>query len=142
MDLPLDKLAPRAIALAVVGYCVWPSLMAFQARPETKSPEKPPEVAAALLKPAVAPFPTRDPFVTPSDGPGQSFRFRAGKGAALMADSLSSLTLEATCIVNSQRLAMINGRLYACQETLSAGNASLPPFKLVERASVQGVAGV
>ncbi|MBU4273157.1 MAG: hypothetical protein KKE86_05565 [Planctomycetes bacterium] len=62
MDIPLDKVIPRALALAVVGYCLWPSMMAFNSKPKTKSPDKPPELSAALLSPAMPPTPTRDPF--------------------------------------------------------------------------------
>jgi len=132
MELALDKLAPRAIALAVVGYCVWPSLAAFQAQPETKPPEKPPEVAAALLKPAVAPFPKRDPFVMTNSRPEKKSSLAAsGKNAALLVDPLSHLTLEATCLMGGKRLAMINGHLYACREKSPEGDASTPPFTLV-----------
>ena len=45
-------------------------------------------------------------------------------------DPLDGLKLEATCILGNQRLAMINGQLYAPQKMPSAGN-SLPPFRIV-----------
>ena len=47
-------------------------------------------------------------------------------------DPLAGLTLDATCIVGGQRLAMISGRLYAAKETLSAGKSSTPAYKVVD----------
>jgi hypothetical protein len=46
-------------------------------------------------------------------------------------DPLDSLKLEATCTLGNQRLAMINGQLYAPQDRLSTANSSLPPFRIV-----------
>jgi hypothetical protein len=145
MQLPLDKLAPRAIALAVVGYCVWPCLTAFTSRPAAKPPEKLPELAATLLKPALAPFPARNPFERkhaavaasvkrgkPSPAAANKTAGKAtGRVATKAVDPLSALSLDATCIVGGRRLAMINGRLYATQEKLGAGNSSTPPYKIV-----------
>ncbi len=62
MDIPLDKVIPRALALAVVGYCLWPSMMAFFSTPKTTVPKKTPELTAALLSPKLPPAPIRDPF--------------------------------------------------------------------------------
>ena len=63
MDIPLDKVIPRALALAVVGYCLWPSMTAFFSTPKTTMPKKMPELTAALLSPELPPAPTRDPFL-------------------------------------------------------------------------------
>lgn len=63
MDIPLDKAVPRAIAAAVVVYCLWPILTSFFAKPKANTPEKLPELTAAMLSPKLPPHPERNPFV-------------------------------------------------------------------------------
>lgn len=161
MDIPLDKVIPRALALAVVGYCLWPSMMAFNSKPETKAPEKLPELSAALLSPTMPPAPTRDPFkentatlvsalkkvIQPATkaaavkGPRKpavkterrvaSTSRGQGKPTGKGANHSGGLTLEATCIVGDRRLAIINGRLYAPKETLSLPGLSATPYEVI-----------
>jgi hypothetical protein len=164
MAISVGRLAPRAIVLAVVGYCVWPSASALFSQPETKPPETLPDITAAMLSPALSPSPTRDPFggaaVVPwlaAKQPGAAAGKTAGKGGPAKppvsaagktagksphsgsaktpdkpADPLGGLALDATCIVGDRRLAMINGRMYAVQETLRTGNSATPPYKVVD----------
>jgi len=167
MDIPLDKVIPRALALAVVGYCLWPSMTAFFSKPKVESPKKLPELSAALLSPAMPPTPTRDPFkkntatlasalkkVLPSAAKSATGKGTQNPAAALdstvkMEQRVASashgqgkptgkgakhsdgLTLEATCIVGDQRLAVINGRLYAPKETLSLPGLSATPCEVI-----------
>ena len=133
--------------LAFVGYCVWPSVSELTSDPPPpKPPAKVPELAAALFSPTMPPRPTKNPW-----GGKDAASLAAAKEAAKAADKtaeapagsaaaktpdkpvdpLDGLKLDATCILGDQRLAVINGQLYAPQETLSAGNSSTPPFKIV-----------
>ncbi len=136
MELPAGKLAPRAIAFAMVGYCVWPSIAQLFAEPEAKPPQKASEMAVSLLEPAMPPPPVRDPFVLPGAARPAPAAGRAGRAAtngrldqlvglpagraAAGGSAVPGLTLEGTCIVGDRRLAIINGRLYAPRETLVA----------------------
>jgi hypothetical protein len=161
MVISISKLAPRATVLAVVGYCVWPSLSYMTSQPETKPPGKLPELAAALLSPKMPSCPTRDPFGSKSaaqlsarrgastaavklatkEDRAKSSTPLVGKPAEKLAaadtseqpvDPLNGLTLDATCIVGRRRAAVINGRLYAPEELLSASSPSTPPYKIVD----------
>jgi hypothetical protein len=151
MAISTAKLVPRAIALAAVGYCIWPSLNALVVEPESKPPAKLPEVAALLASPALPPCPTRNPFArrTPAKPalPGGSspataraatkgeatkhVNSAAANAAAKAVDALSGLKLEATCIVGNQRMAVINGRLYAAPAMLPASGKATPTLKVV-----------
>ena len=62
MVLSAGKLVPRAIVLATVGYCVWPTLADFASQPETKPAKKLVELTASLLTPTLPSSPDRDPF--------------------------------------------------------------------------------
>ncbi len=168
MDIPLDKVIPRALALAAVVYCLWPSMKTFFEKPKPESPEKVPEITAALLSPSVPPAPTRDPFeritaelaskrkriIPPAakdtkgkqrqqsesttaaqegqkqrrsthGSPPESARAGAGKRQPV------ALNLEATCIVGDRRLAVINGRLYAPEDTLPSPGPWSSPCRVV-----------
>jgi hypothetical protein len=148
MELPAGKLAPRAIALAMVGYCVWPSIARFFAEPEAKPPQKASEMAVSLLQPAMPPPPVRDPFVLPGAARPAPASGRAGRAAnngqldqlvglpagraAAGGSAVPGLTLEGTCIVGDRRLAIINGRLYAPRETLAEPATPTLPCKILE----------
>ena len=60
MAISVNTLMPRAIALAAVGYCVWPSLTAFMSETGNKSPAKLPALETTLLRPKMPPRPVRD----------------------------------------------------------------------------------
>ncbi|MCE5268193.1 MAG: hypothetical protein LLG00_09945 [Planctomycetaceae bacterium] len=145
MDVVVKRWVPRAAALAVAGIVAWPSLSALFLESETKQ-AKPPEAAIAAASPPAASPPKRDPFDNGEriDRPagrnygGKDARNgvdiagvlgRLGKGAAAQGAAgvpvspLSGLHLEATCIMGDRRLALINGRLYAPQETITAAAA-------------------
>jgi hypothetical protein len=142
MQVSIGNLAPRAVVVGLVAFGVWPTVTQFLADEKPKPPEAMPELAAALLSPKPLPLPTRDPFgmltvAKPSvaQNPARPDAARqlslsalaaaknAGRGDGKVAtkpvDPLSGLTLTGTCIMGDQRLAVINGHLYAPQETLA-----------------------
>jgi hypothetical protein len=144
MAISAGKVAPSAVVLAFVGYCVWPSVSEWTSAPPPKPPVKVPELAAALFSPTMPPCPTKNPW-----GGMDAASLAAAKEAAKAADKtarvlagsaaakkpvgpLDGLKLEATCILGNQRLAMINGQLYAPQEMPPAGKSSpSTPFRVV-----------
>jgi hypothetical protein len=143
MAISIGKLAPRVVALAVMGYCAWPSLSELMSKPEVKPPPKTSPFPAGLLSPKLAAFPTRDPFggsAGVTAALAEQWRKEnvarvaakskaatdAKTGAAALVNPLNGLTLDGTCIVGDQRLAVISGRLYAPQETLPAAKGAAP----------------
>jgi len=142
MAISAGKLAPSAVVLAFVGYCVWPSVSELaSAPPPPPPPVKVPELAAASFSPTMPSLPTKNPWggmdaasltAAKKAAKTASKTAAAGSAAAKKAiDPLDGLKLEATCILGNQRLAMINGQLYAPQKMPSAGNSSTPPFRVV-----------
>jgi hypothetical protein len=145
MVIPVGKLAPPAAALVFVAYCVWPSLSELASGPRPTPPKKVPELAAALFSPAMLPSPTRNPFeytdaallAAAKKSPkaaGRTAVQAAALGTAKTADKpvdpLGGLRLDATSILGDQRLAVINGQLYALHDSL-AGNSATPPYRIV-----------
>lgn len=141
MVLSVNKVAPSAIVLAFVGYCVWPSVLVLTSDPPPpKPPVKLPEFAAALLSPKLPPPLTKNPWGGKDAAALAAAKelAKAGKTAATDSDPakakaagkpvdpLAGVKLEATCILGNQRLAMINGQLYAPQERLATGKSSTP----------------
>lgn len=133
------------MALAALGYCVWPSVTAFMSQPEGKPPAKLPTLESALLRPKMPLPPLRDPFrveiagqtasagkqASAGQGAGGRRVGSAGEGAVKKrVDPLAGLSLDATCIVGAQRLAVINGRVYTAQETLATSSSAAPPLKI------------
>jgi len=146
MVLSVGKLAPSAVVLAFVGYCVWPSVLELaSASQPPKPPPKLAELAGALFSPVMPPCPTKNPW-----GGGNLASLAAAKQSAKAADNpvgapanstgskttgkpvdpLSGLTLDATCILGDRRLAVINGRSYAAHEMLSTSNPATPGFTI------------
>jgi hypothetical protein len=140
MVIPVGKLAPSAAALVLAAYCVWPSLSELASAPRPTPSKKVPELAAALFSPAMPPCPTRNPFewtdaalLAAAKGSPKAVGKTAVQAAALgtaktadkPVDPLGGLTLDATSILGDQRLAVINGQLYALHDRL-AGNSSTP----------------
>jgi hypothetical protein len=69
---------------------------------------------------------------TPGRVPAQRLAGAAkAKTPGKTVDPLSGLTLNATCIVGNQRLAVINGRVYAPREKLPVGKSPNSPYQLV-----------
>ena len=153
MAISAGKVAPSVVVLALVGYCVWPSVLELtSAPPPPPSPVKVPELAASLFSPTMPSPPTKNPWggmdveslAAAKEAAKTAAKMEAAKEADKAAgasagsaapnkpvDLLDGLKLEATCILGNQRLAMINGQLYAPQKTPSAGNSSTPPFRVV-----------
>ena len=162
MAISVGNLAPRAVVVGFVAVVCWPTLSKFLSREESKQPETLPELTATALAPKMPPLPTRDPFGLPAalkpaaptnlvkaaaiTGSKDSTKFglssdkmarRAGGSAAAKVgnqpvDPLNGLSLDGTCVMGEQRLAVINGRLYAPQEKLSADKSSTPAYQIVD----------
>ena len=61
MAVSINKMAPTAVVVTMVSYCVWPYV--FAAPPVLAKRVTPlPEIAAAKLTPLIMPSPQRDPF--------------------------------------------------------------------------------
>jgi hypothetical protein len=134
MQISLQKLVPRAVALALVGYWAWPSVDALRSQPKSKSAVKSTELPAALLKAPTSPLPTRNPFeneelIAVAGGAGSEKRGQTGSAAARALKS-NELTLDATCILGGRRLAVISGSLYAVHEKVPAESPSAAPYTL------------
>jgi hypothetical protein len=151
MNAILKKLAPTLMVLAVAGYCCWSD---GEAGPPAKSKEaSKPALAAALLTPAAAPAPERDPFYT---GVGEVLDDKTAKKTAppplpksrrepspSARDELvkitSGLVLKATFVFAGRRVALINDRFYAegdaipFSKTLAVTIAQVEPNKVVLR---------
>ena len=172
MEIPLDKAIPRVLALALVGYCLWPSFSEFLSSPKAKKPKKTPELTVAMLSPELPPPLTRDPFEegttalastvkkempsttkaavelsadakqekpamakTRQETEEQRIVKRAPpdkKSSSHRIGNAEPLNLEATCIVDDQRLAVISGRIYGTDDTLLLPGLSTTPCKIVE----------
>lgn len=167
MDIPLDKVIPRVLAVAIVGYCLWPSYNVYFSKPMEKKAKEIPELTASLLSPEMPPSPGRDPFLSGSaavastlqNAPKTAVNVKSDKGRSKpaptktiadkkvvkyavgsvrkdklrpsRAENSKPMTLEATCIVNDRRLAVINGRLYAPDDKISVPEVSAAPCKIV-----------
>jgi hypothetical protein len=150
MNISLEKLLPRVIVVAAVGYIAWPSASYLMSQTATPPVATLPEVAKALLSPTVSP-PMRDPFarknaVLANAGNVRKGDATRGQGGAITSsataspkdgkstDPLSGLTLDATYLAGNSRLAIINGRVYAPQETLPASKTTvidILPYKVL-----------
>jgi hypothetical protein len=152
MTVSPEKIVPRAIALAFVGFCVWPSLAELVKRPDVSPPPKKQEKIAAKPAPK-PPAATRDPFLDPvamalaAEKKAIEDARAAGKGPGkpgvagqtgdsppsnVVVDPLAGLVLEATSIVGNQRLAVINGKLYAPKDMLATDLAGGIKRRVVE----------
>ena len=139
MAISANILAPRVIALAAVGYCLWPSLTAFMSETASKPPAKVAALETGLLAPKMPPLPARDPFQVkaepvanaPAKSAANKSKLAAHEAVKKPIDPLEGLTLDATCIVGNQRLAVINGRLYAAPELLLESSSATSPPKIV-----------
>ncbi len=143
--MTVSDLAPRAVVVGLVAFGVWPAVSQFLYEEKPKPPEKIADLAAAMLSPKLPPRPTHDPFGMPVLAKRSSTKqpVKVGSGTRPLSrsavaatknaggpvdkagskpvDPLSGLTLTGTCIMGEQRLAVINGRLYAPEETISTG---------------------
>ncbi len=132
--------------LAAVAYAVWPTVSDALWPPAPPPAERVPELASSLLAPKLPSPPLRDPFsgklITqrrpaaapksdlakkPAGRPAQEAAKAARQAGAKSAGAIASakaretlrgFTLQATSIVGDQRMAVINGRVYAVGEGL------------------------
>jgi hypothetical protein len=144
----IGKIVPTTVVAAIVSYCAWPYLLADSEK--GKPPAAMPEVAAERLTPQIAPPPKRDPFRAADDpdakqsrrslGVGKNQKSKtlaakapaAARGApAAAADPLAGLTLGATCLVDRQRLAVIDGKIYGEGDKLAGAKGSALPWTIV-----------
>jgi len=126
MAISMNKLAPRAVVLAVVGYCAWPSLLDLSTETKPKAVKKGQELSASLFAPKLAPAPTQNPWggkdaatllaerkpAKPTAGAGGAKDSSKGE-AEKPVDPLDGLALEGTSIAGDFRMAVVNGRLYS-----------------------------
>ncbi len=155
MVISVGKLLPRATVLAAVAYGVWPTVSETLWPPAPPPAESVPEVAASLLAPKLPPPPVRDPFSgklitqrrlagapksnltkkpagrTAQDAAKAARQAADAKLASALAaararDTLRGFTLQATSIVGDQRMAVINGRVYAVGEDLRVARRDAP----------------
>ena len=153
MTISADKVAPLAVVLAFVGYCIWPSVPALLSDPpRSKPPEKIEEISAAMFSPKMPPAPTRNPWggmdaatlAASKNAEEEKSSELADKLAESLADAapeqptmqpgdlLKELTLDATCIGGEQRLTVINNQMYALHQMLSEPNPTTPPCKIID----------
>jgi hypothetical protein len=150
MNISLEKLVPRAIVAAALGYFAWPSASYLTSQTTAPAAATLPEVAKSLLAPTIA-APARDPFAQkdaalakanddakavarPGQGGANGFSTGARPADGKDADPLGGLTLEATYLAGNARLAIINGRVCAPKDTLPASKITVVdilPYKVV-----------
>ena len=149
MAISVAKLVPSATVLAAVAYAVWPTVSIALWPPPPPAAEGVPDLAAALLVPKLPPLPPRDPFSgklisqrrpvivptstlpkkpvgrTVQEAAQRSRQAAEAKSASTLAsakrETLRGFTLQATSIIGDQRMAVINGRVYAVGDALRLG---------------------
>jgi hypothetical protein len=168
MAISVGKLLPRATVLAAVAYGVWPTVSETLWPPAPSASESVPELASSLFSPKLPPPPTRDPFTgkliterrpTVATKPNLTKKpaGRTAQEAARLArlatdaklagavasararETLRGFTLQATSIMGDQRMAVINGRLYAVGEGLRvARRDAATPMKSAAESPLPG----
>lgn len=143
MAISVNKIAPSAVAIAFVGFCIWPSVSALTSTPKPPPQQKKSaELANSLLTCKLGPPPTKNPW-----GGKDAASLAKQKNAASEATSvaaaaietssgnratlLADVRLDATCIFGDRRMAVINGRLYSVRETIAAATPGGPSYKLL-----------
>lgn len=151
MTAHTSKILSMGLVGAMVGYCCWPYVFGLGQGAATPATDTPAAIAASALLPSIDPAPDRDPFrvATPAqavtepstdaahDEASAEFEFDAGteRGDELESDanrSLGRLALSATFVRGDQRVALINGRVYAPGEPLADSGSSASPFVVSE----------
>jgi hypothetical protein len=136
MASPISRLVPTAVVVAAASYCAWPYI--FPSSEAGAAVPAMPEIAVSQLSPTILPPPQRDPFqltvekgASPVRGAAAASTSRSGSTArgkpAAPADPLEGLALLATSILAEQRLAVINGRIYAERDALTSKDPSATP---------------
>ena len=67
MAVNIAKMAPTGAVVMIVGYCVWPYVLAGSTEADAKSAAKLPEISSTLLSPSIPPMSERDPYQSTSD---------------------------------------------------------------------------
>jgi hypothetical protein len=136
MAVSLNNVVPRAIVVAAVGYCVYPSLMGLFTERRLPPAVPVPEFSTALLTPEVAAAPERNPFFTKEEelAFAKATASKTGQETAkknakrdtqqnvAAVDPMAGLRLESTFLIGNLKLAMINGRSYGVNEVVAASN--------------------
>jgi len=151
MTATTSKTLSMGVVGVMVGYCCWPYIFGPDHGPAVQQAESPPAIAASVLMPALEPAPDRDPFraVPPpkvvaresippvhddadaeSDSDTGTEAGRESEPDRL--ESLGPLALNATFVRGDQRVALINGRVYAAGDPLADSGASTTPFVVSE----------
>ena len=153
MSARILKFAPIGMVAGAMGYFCWSHFEeAAPARPSNEA-AKPIEMTAALLKPPAAPELSRDPFLTegvkapptpPTPKPKEVTHGQASAGAkapapgakksdeeprhasSIDASAVAGLILNGTYVRGDQRLAVINGSVYAQGQRISDSAAANP----------------
>ncbi len=144
MALSPGKLAPSAAVLAFVGYCAWPSVSNMIRDSKTYQPPADiSELAASILMPKLAPLPEKNPFggmdlqsLLKSKEKKVEIKSTPAADVSKMPknlyDPIGSLKLQATCIIDNERMAIINGNTYGPKDTIATGNELKPTFKIID----------
>ncbi len=137
------KWVPTATVAAVVGWCCWPYLDDAGPR-EITAKTSSPQIAHALLEPAVAADLPRDPFRIagttkppgpPKDGVAPGAKASATSRSTQKKDSAEmpkGLTLSGTYIAGNRRAALINGRLWEQGQRLELSGSAATPWVLAQ----------
>jgi hypothetical protein len=148
MGVSVNKLAPSAVVVALVGYCIWPSVSeltspASSPMPPKKLSELPASLYAPVMPPPLAknPWGGKDaetlfalknpvqPAETTAETPADNDKDKPAKPPINL---LAGLTLSGTYIAGGQRLAVINGTVCAAQEDLPPAVGAVAQIKVAE----------
>lgn len=159
MSVPVLKLAPTAVILVASGACAWPYLGSFPPHPAAPAgataAAASPEIPAALLRPAPAPRPERDPFQDQEQlraevraalgkklraliddkfggpkggnrGPGRVAGRAVPAPAPREVDPREGLVLNATSVHGARGVAVVNGRPHRPGDTVGPARGGEP----------------
>lgn len=149
MSTKAAKLAPIGIMASTMGYFCWthidePAPLVLAAKTAPKGAD----TLASLLKPAVAPDLTRDPFVpfrpnapveekktaatTKAQGSGDKAKAAEPPPKPVVKPNLAGLVLNGTMIAGRNRTAVINGELFREGDKLAAAGAAGQPAHIAK----------
>jgi len=137
-------MAPTLVVLAVVGYCCWTDGEEPTPGAKAKATAGKPTLTPAMLSPAAAPVPERDPFHAQSGAPPEDQSGKKVPTAAPVASGPSTaaipdlnrlvkgLVLQATFVRGNRRVALIDGNLYAEGDAVRPSKALATPFMVAQ----------
>jgi hypothetical protein len=150
----INKVAPTALVAALVAWCCWPHWSGARSDDLGQPPESLPKIAHALLSPHIEAASDRDPFALSAASEADSTQIAASPTAEFpqaklvvkkrpsweeIAATLSKLSVEATFIHGSRRMALIDGRVYEPGDALRVGIPEASEPCLVARISARNV---